>query len=392
MVGARQQRLGVVAAGTKPGAENARAAQPGQQTNSVAPGFEEAVVINADPATNSVLVNSSIQDYRTIEALLVGLDVERPQVFVECIIAEVSLSKSEDLGFEWQVGGQVGNATLLARSNLAKLGTAFSNPASLAGLILAAASDKTIELPDGTEVPAQTALFTALAADQDIEILSAPTLLTLDNQKAEILVGENVPFVTGQGADISNLQNVFTTVERQDVGIKLIVTPQVAEGDVVVLDIQQEVSRVIDQEILDANTLGPTTSKRSASTTVSVADGHTAVIGGLISNAVEKRKSKVPLLGDIPFIGRLFRADAAKDEKVNLIIFLTPHVIRSRSALANVSAERQKRFEGSLDTFSEMPADQYRRELPEDAKPDAEHESGPRDHFPGWPKIDNGEF
>ena len=393
MVGARQQRLGAAAAAAKPAtADGGRAAQPVAQST-IAPGFEEAVVINADPATNSVLVNSSVQDYRTIEVLLIGLDVERPQVFVECIIAEVSVSKSEDLGIEWQAGGQVGDATLLARSNLAKLGTAFANPASLSGLILAAASDKTIELPDGTEVPAQAALFTALAADQDIEILSAPTLLTLDNQKAEILVGENVPFITGQGVDISNVENVFTTVEREDVGIKLTVTPQVAEGDVVVLDIQQEVSRVIDQQILDANTVGPTTSKRSASTVVSVADGRTAVIGGLISNAVEDRQSKVPLLGDIPFLGRLFRADATKDEKVNLIIFLTPHVIRSRGDLATVSSQHQQRFERSLDTFTEMPVDKYRtKEAPDGSVPDEEKENGARDHFPGWPKIDNPEF
>ncbi len=391
MVGARQQRLGATATPAKAGAEaSSRAAPTGSPNTNVAPGFEEAVIISADTATNSVLVNSSIQDYRTIEALFVGLDVERPQVFVECIIAEISVSKSEDLGFEWQVGGQVGDATLLSRSNLAKLGTAFANPASLSGLILAAASDKTIELPDGTEIPAQAALFAALAADQDIEILSAPTLLTLDNQKAEILVGENVPFITGQGVDISNVENVFTTVERQDVGIKLTVTPQVAEGDVVVLDIQQEVSRVIDTEILDANTVGPTTSKRSASTTVSVADGRTAVIGGLISNAVEKRESKVPLLGDIPFLGRLFRADAVKDEKVNLIIFLTPHVIRSRGDLANISIDRQKRFEESLDSFSDMPTDKYRDDVPEEEEP--EDGNAPRDRFPGWPHIENGEF
>lgn len=389
MVGARQQRLG--AAPAKAGADTGRGATlAGSANASVAPGFEESVIISADTATNSVLVNSSIQDYRTIEALFVGLDVERPQVFVEVIIAEVSVSKSEDLGFEWQVGGEVGDATLLARSNLAKLGTAFANPASLAGLVLAAASEETIELPDGTEIPAQAALFAALAADQDIEILSAPTLLTVDNQKAEILVGENVPFITGQGVDISNVENVFTTVERQDVGIKLTVTPQVAEGDVVVLDVQQEVSRVIDTEILDANVVGPTTSKRSASTTVSVADGRTAVIGGLISNAVQDRESKVPLLGDIPFLGRLFRADSVKDEKVNLIIFLTPHVIRSRGDLSEISAERQERFEKSLETFSEMPADQYRDEAEEEDQRDERR--GPRDRFPGWPTIQKDEF
>jgi general secretion pathway protein D len=392
MVGSRQQRL-TAAAPTKGGRDDAAARSVAAPTTGTAPGFEEEVVISADASTNSVLVNSSVQDYRTIESLLIGLDVERPQVFVECIIAEVALNKSEQLGFEWQLGGDVGNATLLSRSNLASLGAAFVNPASLGGLILAAASDKTIELPDGTEIPAQAALFTALANDQDIEILSAPTLLTLDNQKAQILVGENVPFITGQGVDISNVENVFTTVERQDVGIKLTVTPQVAEGDVVVLDVEQEVSRVIDQPSLDANTVGPTTSKRSASTVVSVADGRTAVIGGLISNAVTDNASKVPILGDIPFIGRLFRANAVRDDKVNLIIFLTPHVIRSRTDLANVSSQRQQKFEDSLGTYSEMPADKYRRKMG-DEEPTNENDghNDARKRFPGWPKIDDGEF
>jgi general secretion pathway protein D len=392
MVGGRQQRL-AQAPSAKGGKEEGPARPLAAPTAGTAPGFEEEVVISADASTNSVLVNASAQDYGTIEALLVGLDVERPQVFVECIIAEVALNKSEQLGFEWQVGGQVGNATLLSRSNLASLGAAFVNPASLGGLILAAASDETIQLPDGTEIPAQAALFTALANDQDIEILSAPTLLTLDNQKAEILVGENVPFITGQGVDLASVQNVFTTVEREDVGIKLTVTPQVAEGDVVVLDVEQEVSRVIEQEILDANAVGPTTSKRSASTVVSVADGRTAVIGGLISNAVTARQSKVPLLGDIPFLGRLFRADGVKDEKVNLIIFLTPHVIRSRTDLAGVSSQRQETFEKSLGTYNEMPADKYRRRMTDGEPTDgSDTQSDARKRFPGWPKIDNGEF
>lgn len=394
MVGGRQSR-GTSASGSSRGAgrdDPTRSMVGAPAIAGTAPGFEEEIVISADSATNSVLVNASIQDYRTIEALLTGLDVERPQVFVECIIAEIALNKSEQLGFEWQLGGQVGDATILTRSNLASLGAAFVNPASLSGLILAAASDKTIELPDGTEVPAQAALFTALASDQDVEILSAPTLLTLDNQQAEILVGENVPFVTGQGVDISNVENVFTTVERQDVGIKLVVTPQVAEGDIVVMNVMQEVSRVIQQELLDANAVGPTTSKRSATTTVSVADGRTAVIGGLISNVVAKRESKVPILGDIPFLGRLFRADGVSDEKVNLIIFLTPHIIRSRTDLAKISNERKGRFDGSLNTFSEMPADRYRGKLPEtgdDADPTPEN---PRDRFPGWPESGSGEF
>jgi len=305
------------------------------------------VKLSADPATNSVIIDASQQDYRMISSLLQSLDIERPQVFVEAIIAEVSLNRSRELGFEWQVGGDVGNSTIIARSALSALNPALADPSSLAGLLAAAVSDKTIELPDGTEIPAQVALLHALAADNDINVLSAPTLLTLDNQEARIVVGQNVPFVTSQGVDLASVNNVFTTVERQDVGIKLTLTPQVAEGDVVILDIAEEVSALVDNGLLDANAVGPTTTIRSAETTVSVKDGRTAVIGGLIANAIQRRQSKVPFLGDIPGIGRLFRADADRDEKVNLIVILTPHVIRNADDLRRVSESRKRDFHDS---------------------------------------------
>jgi general secretion pathway protein D len=319
-----------------------------------------------------------------------SLDIERPQVFVETIIAEVSLRKSEALGFEWQLGGSAGDGTLLARSNLAALGAAAVNPLALSGLVLAATSDKTITLPDGTEIPAQTALFTALAEDGEIEVLSAPTLLTLDNQEAEIIVGENVPFITGQGVDLSSVDNVFTTVEREDVGIKLKITPQVAEGDIIVLQVEEEVSRVINDPVLDANEVGPTTSKRAARTTVSVADGRTAVLGGLISNAVSGRASKVPLLGDIPWIGRLFRSEGVTDEKVNLILFLTPHVIRNKPDLAAITEQRTRKYQQSIDDVNEMPGDRYRDKM--DLEEKEQIDVDPRKSFPDWPRYERDEL
>ena len=314
-----------------------------QQTTSVS----SDVRLSADPSTNSVIIDAAQQDYRMIRSLLESLDIQRPQVFVEAILAEVSMNKTKELGIEWQVGGTVGDATILARTALSALNPALTDPSSLSGLIAAAVSDKTIELPDGTEIPANVALVRALESDGDINVLSAPTLLTLDNQEAKIVVGQNVPFVTSQGVDLASVNNVFTTVERQDVGIKLTLTPQVAEGDVVILQVEEEVSALVDNPQLDANTVGPTTTIRSAQTTVSVQDGHTAVIGGLISNAVQRRASKVPFLGDIPWLGRLFRTDANRDEKVNLIAFLTPHVIRNSEDLRRVSEARRANFHES---------------------------------------------
>ncbi len=328
----------------------------------------DEVAITADPATNAVIVDASMQDYRTIRSLLERLDIPRPQVFVEAIVAEITLQRTEALGFEFQTGGDVGDGTGVARSNLGVLSglasaTGAANPLTLGGLILAATSDKTIELPDGTEIPAQSALFNALAGDQDIEILSAPTLLTLDNHEARIIVGENVPFITGQATDITNVDNVFTQVDRRDVGIKLTITPQVAEGDMVILEIQEEVSALVQQTLqADIVTqIGPSYTIRSAETTVSVKDGYTAVIGGLISNSLATRISKVPLLGDIPYLGRLFRSEAGRDDKVNLIVVITPHVIRTADDLKRVSAGEGNRYRGRVEEMTDFMG---KREVP----------------------------
>jgi general secretion pathway protein D len=249
---------------------------------------------------------------------------------------------------------------VLLRSNIAALSSAFINPLALGGLVAAAASDKQVQLPDGTEIPANYALLQALNTTSDIEVLSAPTLLTLDNHEAEIVVGQNIPFVTGRASDISNIENVFTQVERRDVGIKLRVRPQVAEGDIIMLDVQQEVSAVVRNGLTEAQLLqvGPVTTIRSASTSVSVGDGRTVVIGGLISNRQEDGDSKVPLLGDIPLLGRLFTYERRDKEKVNLIIFLTPHVIRSPRDLDIVSRDRRDIFRaGMREATKPLPGD-----------------------------------
>jgi general secretion pathway protein D len=352
-----------------PGApQQAQQAPQAARSSGQSRGLADEVSITADTATNAVIVDASMQDYRTIRALLESLDIPRPQVFVEAIVAEITLQRTEALGFEFQTGGDIGDGTGVARSNLGVLSslataTGAANPLALGGLILAATSDKTIELPDGTEIPAQSALFNALASDQDIEILSAPTLLTLDNQEARIVVGENVPFITGQATDLANVDNVFTQVDRRDVGIKLTLTPQVAEGDMVILDVQEEVSALV-QQTLQADVVtqvGPSYTIRSAETTVSVKDGHTAVIGGLISNSLATRASKIPLLGSIPYIGRLFRSEAGRNDKVNLIVVLTPHIIRSAEDLKGISATEGGRYRKRVDELADFMGD---REVP----------------------------
>lgn len=342
--------LGNKRKGTQSRGDN-RSAQGGTGTS----GLNDEIAISSDPATNAVIVNASLQDYRTIVSLLEKLDLPRAQVFIEAIIVEATIDTSKALGFDYQGGGDLGNGVGLVRANLANLNDAFLNPGSLAGLVLAATSDRTIELPDGTEVPANVALFQALDQTTDINVLSAPTLLTLDNAEAQITVGQNVPFITGRAADLVTIENVFTTIERRDVGIKLRVKPQVTEGDVVVLEVDEEVSALVQNRILDSavDVVGPTTTIRSAQTTVSVRDGHTVVIGGLISNSLQANVSKIPILGDIPGIGRLFRNEQDQDQKVNLIVFLTPHIVRNSDQLDAITMGRRQHFRARMSDSSE---------------------------------------
>ncbi|HEY2775661.1 MAG TPA: type II secretion system secretin GspD [Candidatus Binatia bacterium] len=322
---------------------------------------DENVSITADLATNAVIVNGPNNEWRTILSLLEKLDIPRPQVFIEAIIIEASATKAKALGFDYQSVISAGSGNILLRSNIADLASAFINPLALGGLVAAAASDKQVQLPDGTEIPANYALLQALNQTDNVEVLSAPTLLTLDNQEAEIVVGQNIPFVTGRASDLAKIENVFTQVERQNVGVKLRVKPQVAEGDIVVLDVQQEVSAVVHTPQTDsqATSVGPTTTIRSATTTVSVGDGRTIVIGGLISNRDESADNRLPLLGDIPWIGRLFQQKSKQNEKVNLIIFLTPHVIRSPRDLDFVSRDRRDLFRAQMQhPETPLPGDQ----------------------------------
>ncbi len=340
-------------------------------------GLAEDVSLSADPATNAILIDASTQNQKVLIGLLESLDIQRPQVFVEAIIVEVSLDRAKELGFEFQAGGDIGDGVGLASTNLANLGDITSgaaNPFSLSGLVLAAASDKTVEI-NGVEIPANIALFRALQADSNVEVLSAPTLLTLDNQQAEIVVGQNVPFVTSRGADSTNLGNVFTEIERRDVGITLRVTPQVSEGDVVVLTVEEEVSQILPNPQLDATEVGPTITRRAASTTVSINDGRTAAIGGLISDQLTDVRSQVPILGDIPIVGELFKSSRKETEKVNLIAFLTPHVIRDAEDLRRVTQHRKEEHERSLEDPDYDPAHAFGDPDPEaddDWVPDTE--------------------
>ncbi|MBI3304463.1 MAG: type II secretion system secretin GspD [Deltaproteobacteria bacterium] len=322
-------------------------AAPG--ASGTAPEFSSEVMVTADPATNSLIISAAPQDFATLKQVIDQLDVRRRQVYVEAIILEVSVDRARQLGIELQGAFSInGEGVGLGRVNLKDLNTLLTDPASLSGLLLAAASNKTIELPDGTRIPAQVALLRAAQRSSDINVLSAPTLLTADNQEAEILVGQNVPFVASRATDATQLRNLFATVQREDVGITLRLTPQISEGETVRLDIYEEVSAIVPTTVGDPNLVGPTTSVRSASTTVIAKSGQTVVIGGLISDNMSRQRETVPYLGDLPILGNLFRTDGDTSNKINLLIFLTPHIVRDDTEIAKHSLGERDRFRGFL--------------------------------------------
>ncbi len=308
--------------------------------------LEGAVTITADKATNSLIIVGSPGDYETVKDVIQKLDIRRRQVYVEAAIIEMSLAKSREIGFEFQSYNRVnsGSTSALGGTNFGNISSLIANgPAgltSLEGLTLAAV--KGVFTYNGVEYLNVGALIHALQSDSDVNVLSTPNLLTTDNQKAEIMVGENVPFITGQTQNATTSSTaILTSVERKDVGVTLKLTPQITSDDNVRLDIYQEISAIIDSPSgLNVNTVGPSTSKRSASTTVVVKDRQTMVIGGLIKDNVTSSVFKVPFLGDIPVLGWLFKSKSTTVEKTNLMIFITPYIIKNESDAGNLTKKK----------------------------------------------------
>jgi general secretion pathway protein D len=307
------------------------------------------VTILADAATNSLVISAPDHLYNNLRAVIDKLDAQRAQIFVEALIVEVTSEKAAELGIQWQ-------GPLLQRKDDFALvgGTNFGKDGNLLSTSVAAATGKIPTLGtglnlalgqmitlNGKPITSLTALARLWQGDTDANILSTPNLLTLDNEEAKIVIGKNVPFITGsyaQGASSTTgaTVNPFQTIERKDVGLTLKVKPQVSEGGNVKLQIVQEVSNVSDP----TNQAGIITNKRSIETTVLVGDGESIVLGGLIQDDVQNGVDKVPGLGDIPLIGSLFRSETRKRTKTNLMVFLRPVVVRSTEAMAGLTDSR----------------------------------------------------
>ena len=295
-------------------------------------GRAKEIIIKADPETNALVVTAAQSDFRVIEQVIGKLDVRRLQVYVEALIAEVDAQTTQELGVQFGVGdgmradrrGIVGSTNFEPGTSLQ---SALTNPlATGAGLSLGFV-DGTITLPDGTEIYNLSALAKALEAQSDANVLSTPNILTMDNEEAEIIVGQNVPFVTGSFSQVGQgtaVENPFQTIQRQDVGLTLRIKPQITEGSAIKMEIFQEVSNVAQRgEARDI-----VTNTRSLSTTIIAENNQMVVLGGLIQDDISNNVQKVPLLGDIPVLGNFFRFKSKKRRKTNLLVFLRPQIIR----------------------------------------------------------------
>jgi general secretion pathway protein D len=299
------------------------------------------IILTPDKATNSLVIMASPADYQNLLQVIQKLDKRRRQVFVQALIAEVSLDKLKDLGLQWGVLGAASDG------KYASVIGQYDPQGAIASILSTLASgglSSLITIPQ-TGTPANfAAVLHALQSSGAVNVLSTPTILTSDNKEAEIFVGQNVPFITGTNLSSTGLSQ--QSVERKDVGIALKITPQISEGEYVKLDIYQEISAVVPTAV-SSNTVNASdliTTKRSAKTSVVVKDKETVVIGGLIQDQENVTESKVPLLGDIPGLGWLFKSQNKQRVKTNLLIVLTPRVIRGAEELAEVSGAQKNRF------------------------------------------------
>lgn len=316
--------------------------------------LEGEVIIAPDPSTNSLVINAGKQDYQKLKPVIDALDVKRRQVVVEATILEVSLDHSEGMGIELQGTVGTSNGGVFGQTNFGGLSNVLSNPQQLSDLSIAAASSGTLTLPGGIVIPSQAALLSAVSRNRNANVLSSPTILTTDNQEAEIIVGENRPFVSSTSTDPSNLNNTFNSVERQDIGITLRITPQISTGDFVTLRIFVEVSGVLQGTENDRN--GPSTTIRTTETEVEVKDGQMIVTGGLISDDVTDAERGVPFFQDIPVLGNYFKRQDRTRIRKNLLVFITPKVIRDQFDAREFTVDRRDSLESTIEQQGAEPS------------------------------------
>lgn len=359
---------GATIAGASPGGA-ARATPVGLGTSSMASASSSAGLatsaapsvggqIQADPATNALVISAPEPQYRQLRAVIDQLDMRRAQVYVESLIAEVNADKVSEFGIQWQnILGRSGDSTIgllgtnFATGNTANiLNVATGQAQPSPGLNLGYARKV-----NGVYVLGMLANF--LEQSGDGNILSTPNLLTLDNEEAKIVIGQNVPFVTGQYTNNNSNNgavNPFQTIERKDVGLTLRVRPQISENGTVKLTIFQEVSSLVASTA--SSTTGPITNKRSIESTVLVDDGSIVVLGGLLQDQYNGNKDKVPGLGDIPVFGALFKSENRTRSKTNLMVFLRPVVVRDSRQSDTLAMDRYELMRTGMEQQQPQPS------------------------------------
>src|SRR5574341_855517 len=301
--------------------------------------FEAPVQVFADKPSNSLVISATARDYTRLQGVIEALDTRRKQVFVEAVIMEVSVDRLRAIGTDpAQVLGLVSKGSVNILTGFNRL------PEDLATLAQSLSGTTT---GTATAIVANTvnvrAVLQLLMNLTDTNLLSTPQVIASDNQKAKIVVGQNVPFPTGQAQGITG--GTLVTIERKDVGVTLEMTPQVLEGDLVRLEIKQEISAVLPgpQTIGVGNAsvpVGPTTTKRALETITVAKDEQTLVVGGLVREDVTIAESKIPLLGDIPLLGWLFKTRSTQTTKVNLLVFLTPHILKDDADVVRLNEQK----------------------------------------------------
>jgi general secretion pathway protein D len=339
-----------------------------------------------EPGTNSLVITAPPKTMRALRSVIEQLDIRRAQVLVEAIIAEVSESKSRELGVDLAAfeEGRIAFASILNPSTLTAIGTAAATGGSPLSLLSQGITAGVGGESSGTSI---AAIIKALAGDGKTNILSTPSLVTMDNEEAEISVGQEVPFLTGSFTNTgtgggTGTVNPFQTIERKDVGLTLKITPQINEGDNIKLKIEQEVSSLTASALRAVDLI---TNKRTLNTSVSVSNGDILVLGGLIDDQVVENKSQVPVLGSIPFFGELFKSRKVTKDKRNLMIFIRPTVLREPAVadyytrrkydyVRGIQLDQQQRgipLMGEENVPVAPPLEQLKKDAPQPAKPPA---------------------
>lgn len=318
-------------------------------------------LVQADAASNSLIITAPEGVYNNLRAIIDKLDVRRAQVNVEALIVEVTSEKAAEFGIQWQSLNNAinGGTQVIGGTNFGTRGTginvldAAANPSAVATGLNIGVVQGTVTLPGVGTILNLGMLARALETDASTNILSTPNLLTLDNEEAKIVIGQNVPFVTGQYAQTGSTVTAtpFQTIERKDVGLTLRIKPHISEGGSIRLQIFQEVSSIQEK----SNVSGIITNKRSIESTVLIDDSQIVALGGLVQDAYNDGNDRVPLLGDIPGIGYLFKYESRKRAKTNLMVFLRPIILRDTRSYSELTDQRYQYIIGEQSKVAPKP-------------------------------------